>query len=130
MIGLDTSIVVRFLTQADPVQSRKATACIGRLTEDSPGFISLVVVAETAWVLKTGHKMADAVIAAAIERLLQASELVVQNEIQVFYAVALAKQGRASLADALIGALGSQAGCDHTVTFDRKAARLPEFELL
>ena len=130
MIGLDTNIVVRFLTQDDPVQSRKATACIGRLTEGSPGFISLVVVAETAWVLKTGHKMADTVIAAAIERLLQASELVVQNEAQVFYAVALAKQGRASLADALIGALGSQAGCDHTLTFDRKAARLPEFELL
>jgi len=130
MIGLDTNVIVRYLAQDDPVQSRKATACIGQLSESRPGFISLIVVAETAWVLKTVYRLTDAVIAAAIERLLQASELVVQNEQQVFYAVAVAKQGRGSLADALIGALGGTAGCDHTLTFDRKAARLPEFELL
>ena len=130
MIGLDTNIIVRYLVQDDPMQTRKAIACIGRLTEGRPGFISLIVIAETAWILKTGYRLTNAVIAAAIERLLQASELVVQNERQVFYAVALAKQGRASVADALIGVLGSQAGCDHTLTFDRKAARLPEFELL
>jgi len=130
MIGLDTNIIVSFLAQDDPKLSPKATAFMGQLTESQPGFISLVVVAETAWVLKTGYKMKDADIAVAIERMLQASELIVQNEQQVFYAVAFAKQGRATVADALIGALGSRAGCDHTLTFDRKAARLPEFELL
>lgn len=130
MIGLDTNIIVRYLGQHDPVQSPKAATCIQQLTESQPGFISFVVIVETAWVLKRVYKMAEVAIAAVIERLLQASELVIQNEQQVFYAVALAKQGRATLADALIGALGSQVGCDHTLTFDRKAARLPEFELL
>ena len=130
MIGLDTNIIVRYLAQDDPVQSRKADTCIGQLSETRPGFISLVVVIETAWVLKSVYRLSDAAIATAVERLLQASELVVQNEQQVFYAIAIAKQGQASLADALIGALGSQVGCDHTLTFDRKAARLPEFELL
>ena len=37
--------------------------------------------------------------------------------------------GRGAFADALIGALGAKAGCSRTVTFDRKAARLPGFVL-
>lgn len=131
MIGLDTNIIVRYLVRDDPLQTQKALACIGQLTESRPGFISIVAVAETAWVLKRVYGYTDAVIVMAVERLLQASEFMVQNEQQVFYAVTMLKLGRASLGDALIGALGSQVGCDHTLTFDRKAARLlPEFELL
>jgi predicted nucleic-acid-binding protein len=40
------------------------------------------------------------------------------------------KEGHGSFADALIGALGVKAGCSSTLTFDRKALRLPDFELL
>jgi predicted nucleic-acid-binding protein len=39
------------------------------------------------------------------------------------------KSGAASFDDALIGALGRWAGCSHTLTFDRKAARLRDFRL-
>jgi predicted nucleic-acid-binding protein len=39
------------------------------------------------------------------------------------------KEGRGSFADALIGALGASAGCSHSLTFDRKALRLPGFVL-
>ena len=39
------------------------------------------------------------------------------------------KEGRGSFPDALIGALGARAGCATTLTFDRKALRLPHFEL-
>jgi len=130
MIGLDTNIILRYLVQDDPAQSPKATARIEQLSESQPGFISLVVIAETAWSLKRFYRLSDIAVATTIERLLQASEFLVQDEQQVFYAVAAAKEGRASLPDALIGALGSKAGCDHTLTFDRKAARLPQFELL
>jgi predicted nucleic-acid-binding protein len=130
MIGLDTNIILRYIAQDDEVQSPKATSRIEQLSESRPGFISLVVIVETAWTLRSFYRLSDAAVATTIERLLQASEFVVQDEQQVFYAIAIAKEGRASLSDALIGALGSKAGCDHTLTFDRKAARLPEFELL
>jgi predicted nucleic-acid-binding protein len=37
MIGLDTNILVRYLTQDDPIQSPKATEIIERrLTEEKP----------------------------------------------------------------------------------------------
>jgi predicted nucleic-acid-binding protein len=52
MIGLDTNVLVRYLTQDDPIQSPKATAIIERhLTEQNPGFVSVVAMVETAWVL-------------------------------------------------------------------------------
>jgi predicted nucleic-acid-binding protein len=45
----------------------------------------------------------------------------------VFTAMIALRQGHGSFADALIGALGHRAGCSVTVTFDRKASRLPGF---
>ena len=128
MIGLDTNVLVRYLTQDDPVQSRAATALIEhRLTEQNPGFISIVAMVEMAWVLERAYGVADADIATAIERILQAAELIVENEQQVFTAMIALKEGRGSFADALIGALGRRAGCEFTVTFDRGALRLPGF---
>jgi predicted nucleic-acid-binding protein len=46
----------------------------------------------------------------------------------VFTAMIAMKQGQGSFADAVIAALGVKAGCSSTVTFDRKALRVPGFE--
>jgi len=130
MIGLDTNVLVRYLAQDDPVQSAKATTLIEqRLTEDDPGFVSVVAMAETAWVLERAYGLAGRDIAAAIERMLQVDVLVVEREQEVFTAMTALKEGRGSFADALIAALGSSAGCSRTLTFDRKALRLSEFAL-
>lgn len=131
MIGLDTNILVRYLAQDDPVQSPKATEIIEhRLTEENPGFISIVAMVETVWVLDRAYGLTAREIAAAIERSLQADVLILENEQQVFTAMIALKEGHGSFADALIGALGDKAGCVRTLTFDRKALRLPGFELL
>jgi predicted nucleic-acid-binding protein len=130
MIGLDTNVLVRYLAQDDPVQSRQATALIEhRLSEQDPGFVSVVAMVETAWVLERAYGLSANEIAAAIERMLQADALVVEDEQKVFTAMMALRQGRGSFADALIAALGSRAGCTHTVTFDRRALRLPGFAL-
>ena len=65
----------------------------------------------------------------AVERVLQTDVLVVENEQEVFTAMIALKDGQGSFADAVIGALGARMGCSHTLTFDRKALRLPDFEL-
>ena len=130
MIGLDTNILVRYLAQDDPVQSRKATRIIERqLSEREPGFVSIVAMVETVWVLDRAYKLAAHEIALAVERILQTDVLVVENEQEVFTAMTAVKNGRASFADAVIAALGVRAGCSRTLTFDQKAARLPAFEL-
>jgi len=130
MIGLDTNVLVRYLAQDDPAQSARATEIIERrLSEENPGFVSVVAMAETVWVLDRAYGLSDEDIAAAIERMLQADVLLVEDEQEVFAAMSALKDGRGSFADALIGALGAAAGCSATLTFDRKAVRLPEFEL-
>ena len=130
MIGLDTNILVRYFAQDDPVQSHKATEIIeGRLTEEDPGFISVVAIVEIAWVLDRAYGLSDNDVAAAIERILQADALLVENEQEVFAAMVALRDGNGSFADALIGALGARAGCARTLTFDRKALRLPGFAL-
>ena len=130
MIGLDTNIVVRYFAQDDPIQSRKATEIIERrLTEDQPGFISLVTMVETVWVLDRIYGLSGEEIASAVERMLQADSFFIQNEQEVFTAMVALRSGQGSFADALIGSLGAWAGCAATLTFDRRAARLKGFEL-
>jgi predicted nucleic-acid-binding protein len=130
MIGLDTNIIVRYLTQDDPVQSLKATRIMEHgLTENQPGFISLVTMAEVAWVLERTYRRSKPEIAKAMEAMLQADSLFIQNEQEVFTAMVALKTGQGSFADALIAALGQWAGCTSTLTFDKKASRIGDFEL-
>jgi predicted nucleic-acid-binding protein len=131
MTGLDTNVLVRYFAQDDPVQSRKATEIIERrFTEEDPGFISLVTMVETVWVLDGVYTLSDQEIVTVVEQMLQANTLVIQNEQEVFTAAMALKTGRGSFADALIGALGEWAGCTSTLTFDKKAGQLGGFALL
>jgi len=129
VIGLDTNILVRYLTQDDPAQSRKATEILERrLTEQNPGFVSIVAMVETVWVLDRAYGFSSQEIAAAVERILQADVLVVENEFEVFMAMIAVKEGQGSFADAIIAGLGAKANCSCTLTFDEKALRLPGFK--
>lgn len=129
MIGLDTNVIVRYLTQDDAVESRKATELVeGRLTADRPGFVSIVAMIEAVWVLDRAYNLSPKEIAAAVERMLQTEVLLVENEQEVFVAMVALREGRGLFADALIAALGVRAGCKYTLTFDHKALRLSGFE--
>jgi predicted nucleic-acid-binding protein len=130
MIGLDTNILVRYLAQDDPAQSAKATEILERrLTEENPGFVSVIAMVETVLVLDRAYGFAAQEIATAVERLLQIEVLVVENEQEVFSAMVALKQGRGSFPDALIAELGARVGCTRTLTFGQKAVWLSGFEL-
>jgi predicted nucleic-acid-binding protein len=130
MIGLDSNILIRYLTQDDPIQSPKATEIMERqLTERNPGFVSIVALVEMVWVLDRAYDLTPGEISRAVERMLQTDVLVLENEQQVFTAMVAFQEGRGAFADALIAELGTRAGCSHTLTFDRKASRLPGFRL-
>jgi predicted nucleic-acid-binding protein len=129
MIGLDSNILIRYVTQDDAIQSAKATTIIEQqLTEENPGFVSVVAMVETVWVLDRAYGLSTQEIATAVERMLQTAVLVVEDEQEIFTAVIALKGGKGSFADAVIAALGSRAGCSCTLTFDRKALRLSGFE--
>ena len=132
MIGLDTNILLRYLVLDDPAQSARATEIIERrLTEQNPGFVSLVTILEIVWVLGSLYKRTRREIAHHIEMILAADTLEVQNAQEVYQAVVALRSGTGAFEDALIGGLGTWRGCSATLTFDQSAAkRLNGFELV
>jgi predicted nucleic-acid-binding protein len=128
MTELDTNVLIRHLTQDDPVQSPLATRLIERtLTEADPGFVSLVTLMELAWVLRSNYRWEAPKIAETLLLLLQTENLAVQNQDEVFIASRAVELGLGSFGDALSAALGQWAGRETTLTFDVKASRLDGF---
>jgi len=123
LIGLDTSVVVRFLAQDDETQSPIATDIMASLTRERPGFIGSVVLAEITWVLSRAYKASREEIAAAVEGLLRSAELIVENSEAAYRALAAYRASNtAEFADALIAETALLAGATEIVTFDRSAA--------
>ncbi len=129
MIGLDTNVIVRYLVQDDPHQSAMASALIDELTETDPGYLSLVTVVELYWVLRRAYRVGPDRCAELLEGLMDARELRVDRDAIVRAALTTSRDGL-DFADAVIAELGRVAGCDHTVTFDRRAARDGAMQLL
>lgn len=129
MIGLDTNVVIRYLVQDDPEQSALASGLIDELSEEDPGFLSVVTVVEAHWVLRHAYRVSAERCGDVIEGLLDARELRVDQASTVRAALRQSRDGL-DFADALIAQLGRVAGCEHTVTFDRQAARSEGMQLL
>ncbi len=61
MLGLDTNILVRYLTRDDHPQYEKARRLIDReLANGEPVLVNLLVLLETEWILRSRYAMAKA----------------------------------------------------------------------
>ena len=123
MIGLDTNVVVRYFAQDHEQQSAQASDLMNSLTSDSPGFISTVVLVELEWVMQGAYKASKGEIVAILQKLLQTREIIVQDAEIALPALARFSSSKAGFADCLIERIGYCHGCEHTVTFDRIAAK-------
>jgi predicted nucleic-acid-binding protein len=123
MIGLDTNILTRVITRDDAVQSPKANAILGSLSAEVPGWIGTAVLLEIVWVLTSNFRYTRVQIYSAIEKLLDIPELVIENSDTVRRATEMFGRGSADFADCLISASARRAGCSHTLTFDKDAAK-------
>jgi predicted nucleic-acid-binding protein len=121
MIGLDTNVVVRYLTHDDPVQTAAAEKVLDSLSADSPGLLSLVVMVEVVWVLEVSYRFKKSEIEQVLETLLRSKELVVERAEIVWQALRKFGAGNADFADCLIERSCHAAECEYTATFDRKA---------
>jgi predicted nucleic-acid-binding protein len=121
MIGLDTNILVRFLTHDDPVQTPAAIKLMGSLSSASPGFVSLVVIAELSWVLKSLYSLEKSELEIVLENLLRSDALLVEKSEIAWQALRKFKTGNAGFSDYLIERSGDAAECLYTATFDKRA---------
>jgi len=97
---------------------------------DSQGFISLIVLAELVWVLESLYRFTKKEIEQVLETLLRSEELVLERAEIVSQALRMYRASRADFADCLIERSGHAADCEHTVTFDQKAAARTGMRLL
>ena len=130
MTGLDTNVIVRYIMQDDPRQSRLASTLIENLTVDEPGFVPLVALIELVWVLSSSYALVREQVASALEILLQTKEIQVERAEVVWRALRLYQGGSADFADCLIERSAAAAGCVRTMTFDRGAAKACSMSLI
>lgn len=130
MIGLDTNVVVRFLTDDDPVQSPLARALFDSLTEGEPGFIGRETLVELFWVLRRAYRLKVSQVCDVIDELVSSLEIVVEAADDAVAATSAARASGADFADNLIVAAARRSGCAEVVTFDGRAARLEGARLL
>ena len=121
MIGHDTNVIVRYLTQDDPDQGPVATSIFESLREDDPGHVATVVWAETYWVLSRSYGFPRNEVVDRLAALSLADEIHPEDPAGVATALRSARDG-ADFADALIDASATRAGCREVVTFDKRAA--------
>jgi predicted nucleic-acid-binding protein len=128
MIGVDTNALVRFLVRDDHSQFEKARALIAREAgAGRPVLVSLLVLFETEWVLRSRYDLPKAAIVAAFSALLDAAEISFEDEPAVEQAVYIWKDSSTEFADCLIGTRNRRLGCRATATIDGKALRIPGF---
>lgn len=128
MIGVDSSILVRYVTRDDEEQTRLATTFLeDRLSDDDPGHVTVGALLETIWVLRRVYGYTSAQVGAVVSAFLGARQLRLAERTAIERAL---RVGASGLAAAIIHELGRQAGCSETVTFDRRFARLAGVTLL
>ena len=128
MLGIDTSVLVRFLVRDEERQFARAQRLLRREAErGAPVFVSQLVLLETEWVLRSRYGLSKAEILGAFSGLLQSADLHLEGEPSVERALFIWKDSAAELADCLIGMRHLELGCLATASFDQRALKLPGF---
>jgi predicted nucleic-acid-binding protein len=129
--ALDTNVLVRYLVQDDPAQSRKAAAYIeGAADAGDQILISHIVLCETVWVLDSAYGYDKFEITSTIEKLLQSATFRFEAKDIVLSAVGEYSSAKVDFADCLIGRIHASLGCERTVTFDNALRKLDTFHVL
>jgi predicted nucleic-acid-binding protein len=119
MIGIDTNILVRYITHDEPGQARAAIKSLESLSTESRGFVSLI--AELVWVLTSFYSFEKLEIVRVLETLLLSEVLTVERSDLAWQALRKLTAVSAGFSDCLIEGCGQAAGCEYTLTFDKRA---------
>ena len=116
MHGIDTNLIVRYLTGDDPHQAAKARAIIGH----QPVSVPRTVLLEAEWVLRAVYDRPPEQIIPALRALAGRPGVSVEDAALVAKAMDWAEAGM-DFADTLH--LAAAAGCEGFLTFDKQFAR-------
>jgi predicted nucleic-acid-binding protein len=131
MIGLDTNVLVRYLTHDDPTHYAKAAAFVNAATDRGEQFVvNTAVLCELAWVLGTAYDYSRQDIARALEQIFATAQFDIERLDEARQALGDFRSTKAGFSDALIGRINRALGAEHTVTFDRALKAVETFRLI
>ena len=131
MIGLDTNVLVRYLTEDDEAQLARVDALVTEALERQERLhLNTIVLCETAWVLRSVYGFDRNQLREALSRVVATRQFSVENLGIVRRAVDAFGRGKGDFADYLIGFLNQQSGCRTTATFDSDLRGAERFRLL
>jgi predicted nucleic-acid-binding protein len=126
MLGIDTNVVIRLIVSDNVEQTRRARRLVEQaLNRDEIVLVSLLVLLESEWVLRSRYRFDREALLAIFRALLEARELSFEDEPALEEALFRWKDSACEFSDCLITAHNRQIGGRATATFDGKAARLP-----
>jgi len=131
MKGLDTNILVRYLTEDDPRQA----AAAGKEIEVAGGkgeklIVQPLVLCELAWVLESAYGAGKKELLDVLERILRTAQFEIPGKDLVWRSIADYRAGKGDFSDHLLGRLNGDEGASVTITFDRVLRGNPRFHVL
>lgn len=125
VLGIDTNVLVRILVEDDKAQCASARRLVdSAIAKGEKVFVSLLVLLEMEWVLRSRYGVAKPEILDIVSRMLDSVEFSYEDEPAIEEALFHWRESGADFADCLIGVRNRRLGCRATATFDVKAARL------
>lgn len=129
MKGLDTNILIRFLTRDDDRQANAVYAIFKRADEEGDMFyVSSLVVLEMLWVLESVYGIPKNDILDALDGLLRMPILKFESQPAIQGFLRSSRDSRIDLSDSLIAHCAKNSGCECVLTFDKKASKFDFFE--
>jgi predicted nucleic-acid-binding protein len=132
MIALDTNILVRYIVQDDPQQSAQVSEFLRRYAHKQDSlFINNIVLCELVWVLTRLYQYSSEDITKVLYQIFTTEEFSFENRGVLMTSLVDCMESDQDFSDILIGKINHlEYGCKATVTFDKRASSLKEFELL
>lgn len=118
---IDTNLLVRFLTEDDPVKASEVKRLLLKAEEGAVRLlIPSVVIAELVWVLQSYYQLPRSEIVPLLNAILHTQGVEVSDKPIVSEAIVLYRDGTIDFIDAWIAAFAKAIGVRAVYTFDRK----------
>ena len=131
MKGLDTNVLVRYLTQDDEGQAEVAAKTIeGAAAKGEKMLIQPIILCELVWVLESAYDFPKTDLLRVLEGVLRVAQFEIVEKDTVWQALSDFRQGKGDFSDYYLGRANEKAGAAITLTFDKTLKGIPRFQVL
>lgn len=131
MIGIDTNILIRYLTQDHEQQAKTASDLLSLYNRKKGSiFLNNIVICELIWVLERGYKYSNKQITSTIRHILSIEEFNFEHANILWLSLKEYEDSKLDYSDIFIGKLNNITyRCNTTFSFDKNASTMKEFTL-